>query len=245
MVNSTKHSSRRCLFPILRSLCTFVLLIGLFKIKAIGQVGFSGGVSNFKSSEWLDAIGERANKSIASLNGWEAGVDYWFRLKQKRVEFTLEGNYSRFSDMKLPDNGKLTLKEYGLQLNTNIYPLDFGSDCNCPTWSKNGDFFKKGFFLQLIAGGAFMDKHLEAPNFLSDDSAIVLRLGAGVGLDIGLSDFITITPLVRYYYLPNLTWEGIATEKNGSDTTNGGQVFAGLRLGLRFDELYKYSIRSY
>ena len=217
----------------------------LFGLPANGQVGLSGGYLNFKASDWLDAAGERTNKSIASLAGWQVGADYWFRLQQKRVEFTVEANDSSYSESGLPSGNQLEIAAYGLQLNTALYPLDFGSDCNCPTWSKSGDVFAKGFFIQLIAGGVYQDKKLVSADFSSEQQDLALKLGAGIGLDIGISDFFTVTPLVRYEYFPKLTWEGLATDTVGKDETTGNQIFAGIRLGFRFDELYKYSIRSY
>ncbi len=231
--------------PAVRVLTLAFFISFLFGLPAKSQVGITGGYANFKAAGWLDAAGERTNKSIAALGGWQLGADYWFRLKQKRIEFTLEASYSTLSESGLRAGNELEIAAYGLQLNTNLYPLDFGSDCNCPTWSKNGDVFTKGFFIQLIAGGAFQDKQLVSPDFSSEQKDLALKLGAGIGLDIGISDFFTVTPLVRYVYFPNLNWEGIATDTVGKDNTSGSQIFAGLRLGFRFDELYKYSIRSY
>ncbi len=223
-----------------------VLFFVFLGLPAKSQVGLPAGYVNFKASGWLDAAGERTNRSIASLGGWQAGADYWFRLKQKRVEFTLEANYSSLSEPGLDATGSvLKINGFGLQLNAALYPLDFGSDCNCPTWSKNGDAFTKGFFIQFLVGGVFQDKQLRTPDFSSEQQDIAMKLGAGLGLDIGFSEFFTLTPMVRYEYFPNLTWEGIASGALGEDKTSGRQVFAGIRLGFRFNELFKYSVRAY
>lgn len=234
MVNTARQSGRLFSAPL------FFFFFFFFGLSANAQVGLTAGYVNFKASDWLDAASERTSKSIAALPGWQLGADYWFRLKQKRVEFTLEANYSVFSEGGLQSGNEFEISGLGLQLNTSLYPLDFGSDCNCPTWSKNGDVFAKGFFLQLIAGALYQNKKLLTPDFSSEKKDLAFKMGAGLGLDIGISDFFTITPLVRYEFFPGLTWDGIATEQVGKDETTGSQVFAGLRLGFRFDELNRY-----
>lgn len=211
-----------------------------FGLPAKCQVGLLAGIANFKASEWLDAVDKRTNKNLHDLSGLQLGADYWFRLKEKRVEFTVEGNYTNLSESALASNNQVEIAEYGLQLNTSIYPLDFGSDCYCPTWSKNGDVFAKGFFLQLIVGAVYQNKRLKTPDFTSHHKDLAYKIGAGLGLDIGLSDFFTLTPLIRLEYFPGLHWEGLATENVGDDDTNASRLFAGLRLGFRFDELNKY-----
>ncbi len=79
---------------------------------------------------------------------------------------------------------------------------------------------------------------------------ITFGLGLGLGIDFGLSDFITITPVVRYSYLIDAEWKDLdkhlnldspeASENNVSEITN---IYVGFRLGFRFDELNKYGYR--
>ena len=91
------------------------------------------------------------------ISGFAFGADYTFRLAQKRVEFFPELNYS-FTETTSPvidtRGSQVTLedKAFGFYFNTNVYIFDFEGDCDCPVFSKDGNFLKKGFFLQLSPG---------------------------------------------------------------------------------------------
>ena len=60
----------------------------------------------------------------------------------------------------------------------------------------------------------------------------------GLGLDIGVTDVVTITPLLRYKYYPDISWHEVAPQF-GIDinnlSTSAGQLGVGIRLGIRLD----------
>lgn len=138
----------------------------------------------------------------------EYGLNYWFRLKNKRVEFLPEVFYaSAFNDETItfaPQSFESNQRTaYGLNLHTQIYPLDFEGDCNCPTFSKQGSFVEKGFHWIISPGIAY--QNLEAnisegasPSETFTTSGVNFRMGMGLGLDIGLRDIVTISPFVIY-----------------------------------------------
>lgn len=203
------------------------------------QVGITAGyVRLLTASEWFDAVGESTRSSLEQMPGWQVGLDYWWRLKKKRIEFTAEGNFLH-SDSELLNIGEMSLDMLALQLNTNLYPFDFGNDCNCPTWSNTGNAFSKGLFAQLIAGVVYNNQQYSEAGITLDDSQITFRLGAGVGLDIGVSDFFTITPLFRYLWHSEAKFNDLA-QGGGVVKTTVEKSFFGVRLGLRLDKLRRW-----
>jgi hypothetical protein len=74
-------------------------------------------------------------------NGFGLSVDYWFRLKNYRVEFSpeigfLKGDHSLL--LTSGDNPSLSWSQLFVLANVNIYPFDIEGDCNCPTlWKKD------------------------------------------------------------------------------------------------------------
>ena len=59
------------------------------------------------------------------------------------------------------------------------------------------------------------------------------KVGVGVGMDIGLSDLLTITPILSYYFTSQLPYYGYIIE-NGLNT-NPKLLQATIRLGFRPD----------
>lgn len=173
--------------------------------------------------------------------GWSAGVDYWFRLKNKRVEFLPELNYMQLGN-SLPAYAENQAKVYSFFFNTNIYFLDFAGDCDCPTWSKEGPTLEKGLFLQLSPGASYWDATIGADDFYLANRTVVFSIGGALGFDLGLSDLITLTPMVNARYFPSVKLENVETLNSqlegfvSSDTANPLLWSAGLRLGVRLDQ---------
>ncbi len=179
--------------------------------------------------------------------GYKVGVDYWFRLKNKRIEFTPELAYSNFkSEIIQPTDELIKVKSqiYSIYLNTNIYFLDLENDCNCPTWSKSNDLFKKGLFFQFTPGLNYFENSIEDSVKATEKSNdFVFSIGAGLGFDIGISNMITVTPIVSYTYYFNATWDGLSDQlgatppnEEASGSTDLKQFFAGIRIGIRLDQ---------
>ena len=70
-------------------------------------------------------------------------------------------------------------------------------------------------------------------------SNILGKLGIGLGLDLGLSDFYTITPMVAYYYYSPATWKKLSPDPDTQDfiDAKGSPTLleASIRLGFRQD----------
>ena len=97
----------------------------------MGEVSAQFGVrlkyNNNKYNNWENVINERYSSSQKLLSpGYELGVDYWFRLKKKRIEFMPEIFYGQsttsYTDAELLKDIKAT--SIGFNFHTQIYALD-------------------------------------------------------------------------------------------------------------------------
>lgn len=124
-------------------------------------------------------------------NTYELQLHYWFRLPNNRIEFqpTL---YYGFGESDVYDAD--SYREYGMQLEVNVYPFDFFGDCGCPTFGKQGPQFQKGIFLQFAPGFA-RRQFVNAPFEILEEPTNTFIYGGGLGLDIGVSNLLTLTPL--------------------------------------------------
>jgi len=247
----------------MKKLFVLSVSIAFLSLQLKAQIGIIASWVNYDAPTWNSAIAANSNLSDNSLtfeqSGVQFAVDYWFRLKNKRIEFLpeisffqLEQVFMNNSEPTFNANHTLSANIFQLHFNTQIYPFDFAGDCNCPTFSKDGDIFKKGLFIRVAPGvyyGSFEEEieylNNPSPTFETlQEEGIAASLRAGVGLDIGVSDFITITPIIQYtfsmaagrYQLLSMPSENFAK----SEIT---QLSFGVRLGFRFDELNKYGYR--
>ncbi len=208
------------------------------------QLGLSGGYKTFYPDGWNIMGADLQAGAPYPLAGWQVGADYWFRLKKRRIEFAPEISFSRFKNEF--ERGKLEHSVFGFHFNTAVYVFDLSSDCNCPTFSKDGNFFSKGFFIEVSPGAILARNKLEALNSSDSlikfsESEIVFGGSLGAGIDFGFSDLFTVTPLFRFHFYPNLVWnEGFKDPGLKSDLT---QVFLGIRCRLHFKEFAKARFR--
>ena len=206
-------------------------------LSAISQVGISGAFNNFIADEWTELLNDITDQNFENASGYQIGLDYWLRLKQRRIEFFPEISYASLNTNS--GNSKVDIHLLGFHLNTNIYPFDFEGDCDCPTWSKSGGLFEKGFFLQLSPGFNRGNITVSDENIQGNEETFnYFHLGIGAGLDIGISDLITISPVVKYYYSTSVEYTPVTYSLILYDPakSNIKQFYAGIRLGLRFNE---------
>ncbi|NRA52240.1 MAG: autotransporter domain-containing protein [Phaeodactylibacter sp.] len=221
----------------------------LLTLSLNAQIGITGGYRINNAPDWDYPSSVSFNDDLNPLaNSWAVGVDYWIPLGQTRIDLLPELSFGQsVQEMTLiSDQLEFTQNAYSLFLNANIYIMDLEGDCDCPTFSKSGDFFQKGFFLQLSPGISYFQNTIERLNADVEDiedDAIAYSVGVGAGLDIGLSDILTLTPMVGFrYYFPS-EWAGLddilltaEPDPLFETESNIRQVWAGLRLGVRFDQ---------
>jgi hypothetical protein len=221
----------------------FVLAAFAFQT-AQAQFGLTGAYRSNNAPVWITPQGgDQLSEDALPDAGFSAGIDYWFRLKNARVEFLPEINYARFRstpEESLTVEGQM-LSFFG---NVNFYLLDLAGDCDCPTFSKEGGFFEKGFFVQLSPGISRYSLQVNTTNEEITDHNWLPSLGAALGIDIGLVDQITLSPTAGLRYFFNADWEtlqnsgvlapgGIYRIKDGENSIM--QFFAGLRIGIRLN----------
>ena len=152
------------------------------------------GLGMFYNNNTVSNHNYNGNPELADLdyqNGTEAALYYWFRLPKQRIEFMP----TVYSTTVRGDRGWV---EAGFQFKTNIYLFDLGTDCHCPTFGKQGPQLQKGFFVQ-VSPGISLPFRQDPPND-SNSFRAAFTLGGGLGLDIGISNLLTLTPFAGMRY---------------------------------------------
>lgn len=189
--------------------------------------------ANYQSVDAHDLYNDGETDKVS---GMEFGMGYWFRLKQKRLEFLPQLTYSYLS-------GRQSLKEIGIQLQGVIYPLDFQGDCNCPTFSKEHDLLTNGLHTGLILGGGYRWTTFSDMAMNESWNLIAPYAGLLLGLDIGLSNLLTLTPELRYVHRFGGDWSSASTTTSFHQRSHG-TLMTGLRAGLRLDRKnYGFKVR--
>ncbi len=203
------------------------------------QFGISAGYQSFKADDWFSGLSDIQQENVGTQSSYKIGIDYWFRLKNIRIEFMPELSTANFE--KSFTNGDFEVKMFNLQFNTNIYLLDINNDCNCPTFSKQSNFLAKGFFLQISPGYSFINtahNHTiiegNTSTFLTTEKNNFsnFSIGIGAGFDLGVSDILTITPIARIRYFPNASTQVQFGTFEPTESTIT-QLYLGARLGFR------------
>lgn len=226
-------------------LLTCCLLVG-FGAVASAQIGLNTSYFKSKEDSWYLAASEDQSGYPIMEKGYAFGINYWFRLKNYRVEFLPELNagFANSEWTGTGNNNQIAFKHTSLNfyLNTQFYLLNIKGDCDCPTFSKEGPTFEKGLFLFLSPGVTLLNTKASRDSETVSDQAISFSIGGGIGMDFGISDFLTITPLLGVRYFPDAglpalepvkAWIAPADQIVAAET--GMHYFAGLRLGVRFD----------
>jgi len=221
---------------------------------ATGQFGLTTK-QNFNDFPYWDDRATAALRTDVDVfsNGQELGIDYWFRLKNKRIEFLPQLAYSlsRTNVVGDPFVSGYKLDQAHFNFNTNIYFLDLKNDCDCPTFSKQGNSLSKGIFLQLSPGLVYS---FEEINYVSRDpdhlhaNNFSYKLGLGIGIDIGITNLFTITPMAGINWYPAINWQNFdllhyeaTIVSNTPNETTLRQIQVGVRVGFRPD--YKNGMR--
>jgi hypothetical protein len=182
------------------------------------QIGFNAGYSYMRAKS--DVYGSWVE------SGSVVGANYWFRLKNKRIEFLPSVEISRFLSLSNEDRQLLLVGAYW---NTKFYIFDFQGDCNCPTFSKHGNTFGKGFFLSVSPGIEYGKTNIDADDETSilEEQEWLPTAAIGAGLDFGISDLLTLTPYAQFRF----------AQSNGTQSNTTVERFvAGINIGLRFDK---------
>ena len=214
-------------------------------LTASAQLGVSGRVA-FNEYKWAGGFNGLPDTEFTT--GYEVALNYWFRLPKHRVEF-LPSVYLNSSDNETRLNGGDVVKTgfadiYGVEFRTLVYLFDLAEDCDCPTFGKQGPQLQKGFFLEVAPGAALVDYQDRTEGALGqrifpDKSRHNFTVNLGAGLDIGVSNFLTVTPHVNYRFGGRVLEDFQFADENGAPigvaSASLRTFTAGLRVALRFD----------
>lgn len=220
------------------------LVLFLFSNTAFAQLqgGISGAYFNQTLPEWEAAVfGNRSNESLLK-NGFAQEVDLKIAgFENYRIQFHLNAG-TTFSKTSLTDR-TFQLRQIDLALSSKIFLLSLEADCDCPTFSRDAGLLEKGFYVEFIAGASSYNAQLRDVIEVND-KGFGLKLGLGIGLEIGINDQITVSPYVRYNRFFNNEWSGLqaaivdldnAEPNIGSDISPINQISAGIRLGISLE----------
>jgi hypothetical protein len=221
-----------------------IILILAFIYPSIhAQIGIRAnyGRSNFSEFE-EQAFKFQPNKNNGFLNASASfGIDYWFRLKKRRIEFLPEIAYTSYGKSEVSSTMVYNAMSFDFYFNTQIYLLDLEEDCNCPTFSKQGNTIKKGFFFHIAPMVKYFtfDGRNEMATF-NNNKAVTFGIRGGFGLDLGINDFITITPMIAYERSSMANWKNMSLiNEDGTPrdiSSNYSKISGEVRLGLRFNQ---------
>jgi hypothetical protein len=208
-----------------------------------GQFGMSFRYNMNDASEWNDFLAQQYSIQTTKVHNpsFEVSFDYWMRLKNYRIEFFPEIYYNTSSSELILslDGHNFTSNNIGFNANVSFYLFDLEGDCDCPTFSKQGTFFSKGFYLQFSPGITYSSFSQEQ-SIKQSASTISYKIGFGAGIDIGLTNLFTITPHIRYNIFPSVTWDEfqefhIEPSPDIDNSSGLSQIQFGIRLGFRPD----------
>lgn len=199
------------------------------------QIGIRGGYLAHASGGWENTNGDGSQRQLPG-NGFSAGLDYALRMQKVRLELIPELNFSWLTTSAA--KGLETRNHwYSLFVHLQAYPFDLKGDCDCPTFSKQGNIFKKGFFLAVAPGLSYQRNTLYiqpgSPTPALIDRYLAVSTGIGAGLDIGISEQLTISPLAMWRYFPRLKWANLPLQGAEQEEVSLAQWQAGLRMGWR------------
>ncbi len=167
-------------------------------LPAFAQPGvlLSYNTNGLKNAEGFDVT------QSALYNRIGMGFDYKFKHPTYRFyyapEISWQGYQRSFSKSNIEQQLSKRSSFWTTGVRLSLYPLNIKGDCNCPTFRRENPFFKRGFYLVLLPQITFVqivDKYDLGPDLHTvTDKLIVSQIGAGAGLDIGLSPELTITP---------------------------------------------------
>lgn len=178
--------------------------------------------------------------------GFSASLDYRIRIPRTRVELLPAlgvGNASRtftqYPNAFSAEPLEFSVRYLGFNLPAHIYFLDLDGDCDCPTFSRQGPSLKKGLFLMVSAGINYLDLSLSNYAENIDQRSWAGNFGLGLGVDLGLSKRLTLSPLFRAVYSPSVHWEklvaadsSMAIQPDFTTTSPLLQLQPGIRLGF-------------
>lgn len=191
------------------------------------------------SSQYL--IQDIPNLEVPSFMGnqitsqFGIGLSYWFRLKKVRWEISPTLYYHQGSVKTDAEVIELSQQVFSIHIQNNFYLMDFKNDCMCPTFSKQGEWIRKGFFIYAAPG---LGTNQYKTNQKELDRHLFGYGEAGFGIDFGLNNVLTLTPSIGYRQL-----FGSDEVEEIQSKASYNQLVTNLKLTFRWDKQNFYRRR--
>jgi len=112
-----------------------------------------------------------------------------------------------------------------------VFPFDFYGDCNCPTFGRQNDFFKKAIYFKLIPSVSInLLQFGDSESVSSTD--VSWGVGGGIGMNIAMSELITLAPEFSYHERFGHKWDGFSAAHEQPDALDDTAAY-GLRFSIR------------
>lgn len=224
---------------------TIVLcLLCFFLNSSFGQIGVSLSYRYLDAPYWGQLLGE--NETLLK-NGHGFSMDYRFKLKNIGIHLLPEIGFTKFSNEidAINDSPKEVFigQFFNVQLNANIYPLDFFDQVKNNETITSSQNVARSFFVQFSPGVSmiYLSYRAELEEMLLPPRETSFFLNFGAGFDLHYKNYLTLTPMVRYQHFPNVNWEGLSGLRDEysdiflRDNSYVNQVAFALRLGIRWN----------
>jgi len=176
--------------PLTLLLTVASLLIGSNYVNA--QFGIQ---TSFYNSNELFSITSEENRT-KSKNCKQFGFVSVRKIQKKKIEIVSELNYSIENNF-IVKNDTFQFRFANVRLNGNFYIFNFNTDWNKLTVAKEKNFIERGLFLNASIGmlNWFRRENSAMLNKFSFQTRF--PLGFGIGLDLELSNSLTLTPFYK------------------------------------------------
>lgn len=202
----------------------------LAALEAAGQPGFSLSYRTFESDEWKAFLPSNGMQNYAAGDGFQASLGYLFPLSQVNLKTGPELSFGHYERL-YGEPARSRHETYSLNWTSVAYPFDIQGKCDCPTFSKPGNTFSKGLFLQF-SPGAWYRRSTYSDGAANSDSSqgLTWLAGGGLGLDIGIQENLTFSPFLLYFH----GWDSRGGLPTGTqaDQRVVRQFSAGFRVGF-------------
>lgn len=240
-----------CWLPANKIFLVFYLFLHVFTYVK-GQTGVTYRYQWVEQGTWAEILEPfytepAETKTFTFLDeGHSIRLHYGFRLPSIRIELLPSVGYEtskKTFDSKTGTvlSDRFSLQAFSLSLDVLVFPFDLAGDCDCPVFSKSDPLFKKGFFVQAgVSWSHFQFDQWQSETQIQSTTAAPGYF-VGCGLDLGVSERLTISPHVGKMVYPGLMWNNLEPPTgSGGERGNTRGDFSTLQAGLRV----QYHFRS-
>lgn len=129
-------------------------------------------------------------------------IEYSFLPWKKRIQLSPYLHYTQYTLHSRYFMYSTRVNQLGGGIQADFYPLEINGNCMNPLSNRDGNILKKGLFFRLGAG--ILLQKLPEPNVLHEPIVTSYtmhpQIQMGIGLDIGLLKWLSITPLTTFSY---------------------------------------------